>query len=147
MRVICERTQAENHWSRATTQRTYSERTASGKEATVKPSSRYQIPKALSEGAATFARDCAVVGLYPECEVLFHPKRLWRFDFAWPAEKLAVEVEGGTWANGRHNRGAGYSSDCEKYNAAVLAGWRVLRYTTEMVKAGTAIAQVAEALR
>lgn len=26
----------------------------------------------------------------------FHPTRRWRFDFAWPDEKVALEVEGGT---------------------------------------------------
>ncbi|MGI0119640.1 hypothetical protein [Zooshikella sp. RANM57] len=41
----------------------------------------------------------------PETEYIFHPSRCWRFDFAWPDRKLAVEVEGGGWSNGRHTRG------------------------------------------
>jgi very-short-patch-repair endonuclease len=47
---------------------------------------------------------------------------------------LAVEVEGGMWTRGRHVRGEGYEGDCEKYNAAVLGGWRVLRFTTGMLE-------------
>jgi len=39
---------------------------------------------------------------------------------------LAVEVDGGTWTGGRHTRGAGFEADCEKLNAAVIAGFRVL---------------------
>ena len=58
----------------------------------------------------------------------FHETRKWRFDFAWPDQKLAVEVEGGAFSGGRHTRGIGFVKDCEKYNAAVLAGWRVLRF-------------------
>ncbi|HUU23465.1 MAG TPA: DUF559 domain-containing protein [Phycisphaerae bacterium] len=60
----------------------------------------------------------------------FAPPRRWRFDFAWPAQKVAVEIEGGTFVRGRHTRGAGFQGDCEKYNAAVSLGWRVLRYTS-----------------
>ena len=75
----------------------------------------------------------------PEREFRFHPRRLWRFDFAWPEPKIAAECEGGTWANGRHNRGAGFEADCEKYNAATLLGWRVLRFTSEMVNDWRAI--------
>lgn len=67
-------------------------------------------------------------------EYQFHPERKWRFDFAWPREKVAVEVEGGTWKHGRHNRGAGYAADCEKYNTATLLGWRVFRLTGDMLK-------------
>lgn len=61
----------------------------------------------------------------------FAPPRRWRFDFAWREQLLAVEIEGGTYVNGGHNRGKKYAEDCEKYNAAVLLGWRVLRYTTD----------------
>lgn len=57
--------------------------------------------------------------------------RKWEIDRAWPAHKVAVEIEGGTWVNGRHSRGAGYREDVEKYNAMTLAGWRILRYTTD----------------
>lgn len=68
-----------------------------------------------------------------EPEYKFHPKRKWRFDFAYPPLKIAIECEGGTWANGRHTRGVGFSRDCEKYNAAALLGWRVFRFTSDML--------------
>lgn len=58
----------------------------------------------------------------------FHATRKWRFDFAWPDQKVALEVEGGVFSGGRHVRGVGFKKDCEKYNAAVVDGWRVLRY-------------------
>jgi very-short-patch-repair endonuclease len=72
-------------------------------------------------------------------EYRFNPDRRWRFDFAHPASKVAIEIEGGTWVAGSHGRGARYGTDCEKYNAALLAGWQVFRLTTDMV--GTAWAQ------
>lgn len=82
-------------------------------------------------------------------EYRFHETRKWPFDFAWPASKLAVEIEGGIWVNGGHNRGKKYTADCEKYNAAVLRGWRVLRYTTDDLKKRPlqVIDEVKEALR
>lgn len=96
-----------------------------------------------------------------EREVMFDPKpspgesrkrRLWRFDFAFSG-KVAVEVDGGTWArqgarkcpvcgqvpSGRHSGGRGFEKDCEKLNAAVLLGWRVLRVTPAMIQSGEAI--------
>ena len=56
-------------------------------------------------------------------------ERRWRFDFAWPAQMIALEVEGGVWTGGRHTRGAGFLKDLEKYNAAAALGWRVIRCT------------------
>jgi len=64
-------------------------------------------------------------------EYRFHPKRKWRFDYAHPELMIAVETEGGVWVQGRHIRGKGYINDMEKYNAAQLLGWKVLRYTPQ----------------
>lgn len=79
----------------------------------------------------------------PEIEYQFAaPTRRWRADFAWPANYLIVEIEGGTWIQGSHNRGSRYGSDCEKYNWATLHGWTVLRFTTNMVRDGQAITTI-----
>ncbi|HIF5855127.1 TPA: DUF559 domain-containing protein [Vibrio parahaemolyticus] len=83
----------------------------------------------------------------PMSEYRFHETRRWRFDFAYPDQLLAIEVEGGTWRNGRHNRAKGYEADCEKYNTAALRGWTVLRFTGDMIKKGVAIQMIEEALR
>lgn len=72
--------------------------------------------------------------------------RAWRFDLCWPDARLAVEVDGAIWTEGRHSRGAGYEADCEKLNAAVLLGWRVLRFTYGQVYSGYALATIEQAL-
>lgn len=63
--------------------------------------------------------------------------RKWRADFAYTSIKLLVEIEGGEWINGRHNRKL--ADDASKYNNAVLLGWRVLRFTGSMLKSGEAM--------
>lgn len=70
----------------------------------------------------------------PVREYRFDAVRRWRFDFAWVRQRVAVEIEGGAWTQGRHTRGAGFGADCAKYNAATLAGWRVLRFTGDMLR-------------
>lgn len=64
-----------------------------------------------------------------ERELMFHPERKWRFDFAWHDYMLAVELEGGTWGLSRHTTGKGFQDDCDKYNAATMMGWKLLRGT------------------
>jgi very-short-patch-repair endonuclease len=66
----------------------------------------------------------------PKPGYVFHPTRRWELDFAWVEEKLAVEIEGGQWTQGRHQRGKGFQADMDKYNALTLSGWRLLRFTT-----------------
>lgn len=68
-------------------------------------------------------------GLTPLREFKFHPTRRWRADFAFTDHKLLVEVEGGIWGYGRHNRASGFLKDMEKYNNAALLGYRILRFT------------------
>jgi very-short-patch-repair endonuclease len=68
-------------------------------------------------------------GLYPEREHFFTEARRWRFDFAWPEIKLAIEVQGA----GAHQRFGGQGNDMEKINAAIEDGWRVLQYPADRV--------------
>lgn len=63
----------------------------------------------------------------------------WRFDFAWPDYKLAVEVEGGSFVNGRHTRGVGFREDCHKYHHAMLLGWTVYRCEETLIRTGKAV--------
>ena len=65
-----------------------------------------------------------------EPEYRFHPTRRWRFDFAIPNEKIAVEIDGGAFTGGRHTRGVGFVRDQDKLNTATSMGWRVFRYST-----------------
>src|SRR5215469_15072331 len=103
------------------------------------PLNRSELPSAGSKGEEAFALHCRAELLTPEREYRFTSDRKWRFDFAFPSSKVAIEIEGGTWIAGRHNRGSSIQRDLEKYNRAAKEGWKVLRYTTEMVLRGEAI--------
>lgn len=101
----------------------------------------------MSVGEETLALHLRAHGIPFEREYRFAPPRRWRADFAHIDARLLIEVEGGTWQKvSRHKSGIGYAADCEKYNAATEQGWRVLRYTTEMVRAGDAVAQIVRIL-
>lgn len=62
-------------------------------------------------------------------EFHFHPTRKWRWDFAFPSVKLAIEVDGRG-----HFAGSKAKSDYEKQNEAVRMGWRVLRFPSGQKK-------------
>ena len=68
-------------------------------------------------------------------EFRFHPTRKWRFDFALPSHKFAVEIEGGIMASSRlgHSTGASIKKDMEKYNAATILDWKVIRVMPEQI--------------
>lgn len=68
-----------------------------------------------------------------EREFRFHAERRWRADFAHMASRTLIEIEGGIFINGRHNRAAGFNADLEKYLEAQLAGWRVFRLGTDQI--------------
>lgn len=80
---------------------------------------------------------CARYGVpVPVQEYRFAPPRRWRLDWAWPAARLALEVEGGVFPSqqrdggrrrGRHVSISGFLGDVEKYNELACRGWRLLR--------------------
>jgi hypothetical protein len=97
----------------------------------------------------------------PEWHYRFTRERRWHLDAAWPAERVAVEIQGGLYgptvrcnfcgktvtkvgadgkpypvreAGGRHVRGTGYESDMEKHNAAIALGWTLLYLTPTQIE-------------
>lgn len=99
------------------------------------PHKREKAPGGPSEpfrAAGILAQTFAEFGIpVPVVEHRFDPARRWRFDYAWPAARVALEVEGGVWTGGRHTRGKGFLADIEKYNRATVLGWRILRTTPD----------------
>jgi very-short-patch-repair endonuclease len=107
-----------------------------------------------SQGEEELARQLDALGIAYVREIRFARPRRWRFDFGLGDElapgvcstKWAVEVEGGAWSGG-HRRGMEANKDTEKSNAAVMLGWRVLRFTPYQVETGEAIECIEAALR
>ena len=96
----------------------------------------------------TLAFQLDAVGIPYTREYQAIPTRRFRFDFAIEpiAEtRLLVEVQGGTWVKSGHSTGTGIQRDCEKHNLAVLAGFRVLAFTSTDVRQGTAMTTIQEA--
>jgi hypothetical protein len=116
---------------------------------------RAPVTQLVSALETRLANQIRLAGLpEPQREYRFDPARRWRFDFAWPHLKLAAEVEGGIWLShddpqqrsSRHTTGSGFEADCDKYNAAVVQGWRVLRFTPSHVRSGDALVTLSRAL-
>lgn len=79
-------------------------------------------------------------------EYRFHETRKWRIDVALIEQKIAVEIDGGIFTQGRHTRGAGFLADMEKSNALATAGWRLFRFTPRQVRKGEAIETLVKCL-
>lgn len=79
-----------------------------------------------------FLLDCEArnigLALQPPVREFRFCERRWRFDFAWPSHKVAVEIDGGIFIRGRHVDPVGGHNDRTKHNAATARGWKVLRY-------------------
>lgn len=69
-------------------------------------------------------------------------KRRWRADIAWPAARVAVEIDGGLWIYGRHNRGSGALADMEKDNAYATRGWLVFHTPWEWLEQSDKVKQL-----
>ena len=110
-----------------------------------------------ASAAEAFAYQCRTHRLPKfELELPFamHLGRRWRFDFAFRAFRLAVEIEGLTVRRignavvlgGRHATITGFRDDCEKYAHAAVLGWSVLRFEQTQVRSDFAILMTMRAL-
>lgn len=59
--------------------------------------------------------------------------RRYRADYAWPEQRLMVEVQGGNWVAGRHARGSGLEKEYERAGIAATLGWRIVPLSTTMI--------------
>lgn len=82
----------------------------------------------------------------PVREHKFHETRKWRLDFAWLDYKIALEVNGGVWRNGRHTRGTGYINDLEKITELSLLGWIIIQVVPKDLMTDKTIEYIKKAL-
>ena len=120
----------------------YHKQYGGGRKTAVKSKRKSRGAKVESIGESLLSMQLKALKIEFEQEFKFHAKRKWRADFHITGKKLLVEVEGGIWSGGRHTRGKGYLGDMEKYNAATVMGYRVIRFSTEQVKSGLAVQQI-----
>ena len=87
---------------------------------------------------AAFACDLTrLTGVKHEFEYRFAaPDRQWRADIAFPSVKVAIEIDGGLWTYGRHNRAASMLGDMEKGNGYAARGWIVFHTPWEWIYGG-----------
>lgn len=74
---------------------------------------------------------CGLEGSDITTEYQFHMFRMWRFDIAFPTQKLGIELDGFGYG---HQSVVARKRDIEKQNAATELGWKLLRYTSDHLK-------------
>lgn len=85
------------------------------------------------EGINKIKAAMTTIGLTFRTEYKFCEGRRFKFDIAFPEQKIAVEYEGIFSDKSGHTTLGGYIKDCVKYRMAVMQGWMVLRYTSNCV--------------
>ena len=108
-------------------------------------------PRPPSAAEQLLAVQLEQAGISFEREYRFAKPRRWRADFQIGCKHtmgrdILVEIDGGTWISGRHNRGSSIAKDYEKGAAAAILGYRVIHATTEQVMDGTCLSWIRQAL-
>ncbi|WP_313214122.1 hypothetical protein [Soonwooa sp.] len=92
---------------------------------------RVQIPKEVGKYKLHIISVLERSGLKFVEELKFSQDRNFRFDWAIPKFKIAIEYEGIFSEKSGHTTLSGYKKDVVKYNLATILGWRILRYTAD----------------
>lgn len=88
---------------------------------------RYELEQYLKERYGGFIKEKPIRELLPT-------KRMFRADYYIPVGNFTIEINGGSWAQGRHVRGKGYENDLIKINLLQKHHIRCFQYTFEMLK-------------
>ena len=94
-----------------------------------------------------FDRLCISCGLpKPVAEFVFAYPRKWRWDWAWPADGVALEQHGGIWVHGKHSRGAGQLNDFAKWSEGAALGWRIIHVVPDHLESSVTFELIRQAL-
>lgn len=87
--------------------------------------------------------------IWPEFHFLLSPHPDYRFDYAIPDFKIAIEQEGGVWAKGNsgHSSGTGIMRDMDKSSLAAVHGWTLIRRTPKQLLSMTTISLTEKAIQ
>ncbi len=102
---------------------------------------RHEKSRSLIEVRMQQQLDTAGITLYMT-EYFHIPGRDFRLDFAWPARKIGIEVQGGD-----HRIKGKFKADIEKRALGLLLGWRILEVDGSSVRDGRAIEWAKELLK
>jgi very-short-patch-repair endonuclease len=79
------------------------------------------------------------IGFAPVREFRAHSIRRWRWDLAYPSQKLVIDIQGARYhLSAKQNR-----SDLEKHNAAVEAGYKVLLFPADKIRSPSRVKRCA----
>ena len=97
---------------------------------------------------AEFEQQLKLVGIAVVPEFIFAPPRKWRSDWLVIGTTILVEFEGGLFAKrkGGHSSVTGILRDIEKYNAAAIGGWTLIRIAPNHVTSGQGLQWVEQAI-
>ncbi len=109
------------------------------KKKTKKPSQKSALEEKFFELFRRLFPDLPI----PKRQYVFHKRRKWRMDFAWPELKIAVEIQGGGFMRrrgkggrgGGHNTAIGQAKDYEKHREAAVDGWILLPFNSHELQA------------
>ena len=115
-----------------------------------KPRARIKKTPGMSLEAREFRVLCKDNGLpMPEVDYRFATERgsSMEIDYAWPPEKLGLEVQGGIFRDGGGaHQGKGHLRDIRKMNLAHELGWRVLQCVPDDLHSPLTLDMIRQAL-
>lgn len=94
-------------------------------------------------------REIGILKIEIEREYPFMHSRNWRFDYAIPSLKIALEYQGGVFMKSKsgHSNIAGQTRDWEKFNEAQVRGWIVICANPKTIQNGSFENQIKRAIQ